>query len=302
MTIINAATPFGFVPSAAGDSAAVYIRRLRERINDIPRLRTEQLTVATGQLVFQVEPKVNDDTFLKVLQPGSIVIGFDVANPPSSGVAIDLDSGMMVFQAQPPVGANTVTVQKRKVQWRDSQLQEALEAGVRALWPALHAPCVDETIQLTTNQWDYALPSVFADPGVKIHEIYVREIPAGTQQFRPLPRWERHGGTTLHLSGSQSYTPGTALRIEYDGPYRSLEELEGRSKNLPILYAAAQLMGFDEPKRLRNDGAGPAAAEQASPYLGKIQAASYFWARFQDELKACARPMGMGRAQATWRR
>lgn len=278
-------------PAAGGVDEETFIYRLRSRLRDFPKVADQQINGVGGTTTrYLCSPPINDDSNLQISVGGALT-PWTTTRPPQAGqVYVDCDSGLLIFGAAPPAGVNNIQVQKMQVRWRNGVLLDALNAGLRATFPLRWQRCIDTSIQLKTLVYDYDLPDVFSDPIIQISSVAVREIPATTERFVPIPGAYRVGSRTLHVPWSQSFSPGSTLRIEYIGPYRSLSELNPQDFELPILYACGQLLAFNEVQRGRMDQQKTATGEDATPPDQQIKSASWFYQRFQDELNRRSTP------------
>lgn len=297
-------TTLGFsTPSAGAMDDVTYIKRLRVLLRDIPKPYDEQASGTGSATKFTVAAPINDDGYFQVLVSSvAIPVVYAMSEITSGNVFVDFDSGMLIFGTAPPSATNNIYIAKTKVQWRDSQLLQALEGGVRALYPRLWRYGVDSTILMAVNQWAYPLPTIFNDDRVQLTGCYVQEIPAATERYRPLRGAYRIGANTIQIPTSQFFSPGASLLIEYMAPYRSLSELDSSLAELPLLYAAAQLLGYNEPRRIRTDQQHTQTGEDASPPGQSTNSGSWFYQRFAQELQRKRRVMRKMPIIGTWQR
>lgn len=291
-------------PQASGQDDLTFLRRFREMLRDQPRFFNETFTgdSATQVMLAQRAP-INDDEFFAVTVGGAPVT-YTSSYPPMAGqVYVDWDTGTLVFATAPPANQpKNVAVTKRVVRWRDGTILTAMLDGVRQAFPDLWTTYVDTTLTVQQDTYDYALPSQFNDPAVRIFSIAVQDIPSTIEPFRKSIAWDRIGTNLLHLYSPNAHTPGSILRVEYGGPYNSLSELQPQAYELPILYAAGSLLGYGEGLRSKLDTMTVQGPEQSLP-PGQQQAAGGWYMQQYDQLRAqLSRPMKLAGFRSTYRR
>lgn len=288
----------------AGVDDNTFVARMRELLDDYPIPADEQFTGNGTATKFQCgKTKINDDKYVQVGIGGvtqNIVNSRDAI--PGGSVYLDYDTGLMIFPAAPPAATNNVTINKSRVRWRDSSILAALYGGLRSLFPDLFKDAVDTSITMATNQWVYPLPSDFWDPRIHIKRVTMQEVPSSTNQPKNFGTFNRIGADQIQVQSSQGFSPGSILGIEYQGPYRSLSELEPQAYDLPLWYAAAQLLGFKEAQRTRIDGQTVASESSANPTGYQQNTGAWFMAQYRQLRQQLARPMSMAKAVSTYER
>ena len=244
--------------SEAGTSDHVFVSRLRELLRDYPVGANEQADGNGLSTNFQMQKvPVNDDDYIMVTVNNALVpLVSQRSAITSSNCWIDFNSGMLVFGTAPTAGVKNIAIQKQRVRWTTSVLLESLQGGLRQIYPVFGKLVVDTSITLQVNQWDYTLPQDFWDPRITITSFAIQEVPSSVNRPVPISGAYRRGLRTISIPTSQRYTPGSTLYLEYKAPYRSLSELEPQAYDLPLWYAAGQLLGFDEARRTRMDTVG----------------------------------------------
>ena len=158
------------------------------------------------------------------------------------------------------------------------------------MFPALYKRATDTSITMQVNQWIYTLPQDFWDPRVQILAAYLQEVPASVNRPVPIPGVFRIGLRDLQVPTSQYYTPGATLWLEYKAPYRSLSELEPQAYDLPLWYAAAQLLGFDEARRTSVDVNSVASGSSANPPQYMQNSGGWYMSQFNALLAKLKAP------------
>jgi hypothetical protein len=269
--------------SESGTSDHVFVQRLRELLRDYPVGANEQAdgNGLSTNLQMQKVP-INDDDYLMVTVNNALVpLVSQRSQIASSNCWMDFNSGMLVFGTAPPVGVKNIAIQKQRVRWTTSVLLQSLQGGLRQIFPVFGKLAADTSITLQVLKWSYPLPQDFLDPRVKIIGVEVQEVPSSVNRFIPISGFRRVGLNDIEIPTSQRYTPGATLRIEYKAPYRSLSELEPQAYDLPLWYAAGQLLGFDEARRTRMDTQTPAAEQQANPPGYLQNSGSWYMTQFR---------------------
>jgi hypothetical protein len=295
----------GIFGSEAGISDHVFVQRLRQLLRDNPISANEQANGNGTSTYFQMQKvPVYDDKYLVVAVDGiQIPLVASRIQVAPGNCWMDTDTGQLVFGTAPDVGAGNIIIQKQRVRWSNSVLLQSLNGGLRQLFPTLFKWAVDTSVTLQVNQWDYTLPNAFWDPRVRILSVSIQEVPSSVNRPVPISGFTQRGLTTIDIPTSQRYTPGATVWIEYTAPYRSLTELEPQAYDLPLWYAAAQLLGFDEARRTRMDTITPTVESSASPPMYQQNAGSWFLTQFKVLLTQLAqRPMRMPRAISSYER
>lgn len=289
--------------SEAGVSDLVFVQRLRELLRDYPVNANEQANGNGTSTTFQLQKvPIYDDKYVSVTVGGSPVTLVGSRDAVSAGNCfIDFNSGMLIFGTAPGVGTNNVTIQHQRVRWSNSVLWESLQGGLRQLFPAIFKRALDTSITLQVNQWLYTLPLDFWDSDVQIISAAIVEVPSSVNRPVPISGVYRMGLRQIQIPTSQRYTPGATLYLEYKAPFRSLSELEPSLYDLPLWYAAGQLLGFDEARRTRMDTQTPAAEASANPPGFQQNTGAWFLTNFQRLLaQKTAPPTRMPRPVSTY--
>jgi hypothetical protein len=289
--------PWG--PESGRDDAG-YIRRLRELLDDFPVRAVEQFSpngVATTARCTKL--KIVADKYLQVASSGvSVPIVLNQDQITSTNCYVDTDTGVITFGTAPAAGTNMLVVYKRSVVYSDTQMLQALYGGLNFLYPKRFREAQDTSISLQTNQWDYTLPDDFTIPDIFIKSVNIREIPASTNRFMPAVKWARIN-QTLRIVNSQAFTPGSTVEVAYTVPYRSLSDVDDIAADVPLYYAAGQLLGFKEAGRTRVDNQTSQAGASANPPGFSQQSAAWFLSRAKQIRDDIQRPIAWGRAKTT---
>jgi len=255
------------VGSEAGSSDWLFAQRLRRLLRDYPVAANEQANGTGSATFFQMQKiPVYDDKYVSVsVNNVNVPIVASRDSIPAASCFMDFDNGVVIFGTAPPTGTSNVTFQKNRVRWSTSVLIESLQGGLRQLFPAIFKRALDTSITMQVNTWQYTLPQDFWDPRVQIISAAIQEVPSSVNRPIPISGFYRLGLDQIEIPRSQRFTPGATLFLEYKAPYRSLSELEPQAYDLPLWYAAGQLLGFDEARRTRSDNLTPAAESAAQP-------------------------------------
>ena len=297
----------GIFGSESGTGDRVFTWRLRQLLRDMPVQANEQASGDGSTTFFQMQKvPIYDDQYTVITVSNiqvPIVRSLDQLGP--TNVYVDFDNGGVWFAQgnAPPAASNNIAIQKNRVRWTDGVMLASLNGGLRQMFPNFFKWAVDTSITLQVNQWDYTLPNAFWDPRVRILSVSIQEVPSSVNRPVPISGFTQRGLNIIDIPTSQRYTPGATVWIEYTAPYRSLSELEPQAHDLPLWYAAAQLLGFDEAKRTRVDTQSPAAEASANPPQYQQNAGSWYMAQFNAMVtKMAMRPMRMPRAISSYER
>jgi hypothetical protein len=300
MTTLVEPGPWG---SEAGTSDRTFVQRLRELLRDYPVPANEQANGNAASVNFQLQKvPIYDDKYVAVTVGG---IGVPLTGSRDSVAAgncfIDYNSGMLIFGTAPATGSSNIAIQHQRVRWSNSVLWESLQGGLRQLFPAIFKRALDTSITMQVNQWLYTLPLDFWDSDVQIISAAIQEVPASVNRPIPISGAYRMGLRQLQVPTSQHFTPGATLYLEYKAPFRSLSELEPSLYDLPLWYAAGQLLGFDEARRTRMDTQTPAAEASANPPGFQQNTGAWYMTMFQKAVaQKTGPPMRMPRPISTW--
>jgi hypothetical protein len=273
-----------------------YLLQVRERLDDWPVPKQIQFTPTGNSTLFKSPAiKMNDDAYFAVTINGVVQQTVSRrADLTSSNAYVDYNTGSVLFGTPPQADPNSVVIQMNQVRWRDSKILSLLYEGLQSLFPKMFREGVYSGIQMAVNTWDYVLPPDFADPGVRVISYGMREIPSTTNRFRPMnTAYVVHGNPPLlRIPPSQYFSPGATLEIRYTAPYRNLSDVDGRATALPILYACAMLLGFEESKRTIAAGQTTTTDTSAQPVQYQQNAGSWYMAQYRALLANLVRPMG----------
>lgn len=280
------------VGSEAGVSDRTFTRRLRQLLRDIPVQANEQANGnGTSTFVQLQKVPVYDDSHCTVfVGTQQIPIVQSLSALSGNNCFLDFDTGSLIFNQAPAAGSNNIVIQHTRVRWTESVLLQSLYGGLRQLFPMLYKRQMDTSITMQVNQWLYTLPQDFWDPRVRIISASIQEVPSSVNRPMRISGFFRMGLQQIQIPTSQRYTPGATLWLEYTAPYRSLSELEPQAYDLPLWYAAGQLLGFDEARRTRVDTQSPAAEQSANPPNYQQNAGAWYMTNFRTLLAQLKEP------------
>lgn len=280
------------VGSEAGVSDRTFTRRLRQLLRDIPVQANEQANGnGTSKFVQLQKVPIYDDSNCQVfVGTAQIPIVQTLTALTSSNCFLDFDTGSLIFGSAPAAGSNNIVINHTRVRWSESVLLQSLYGGLRQLFPVLFKRDLDTSITMQVNQWLYPLPPEFWDPRVRFIAAYIQEVPSSVNRPMRISGFYRMGLQQIQIPTSQRYTPGSTLYLEYTAPYRSLSELEPQAYDLPLWYAAGQLLGFDEARRTRVDTQSPAAEASANPPGYQQNTGAWYMTQFRNLLNQLSAP------------
>lgn len=294
--------------ASAGTSDRVFVRRLREFVEDMPLFAPEQLNAngtSTEYRVTQFPMYDGDPNF-------SITVGgtkqtlkdnrTDLIGAGSGFIVVDWETGWVFWDVAPASGTNNVQFRKSKTRWRDERMLEALYNGLKEMFPKVWQRATDTSITLQVNQWDYTLPQVFRDPRVRVLDVEVQSIPNAYERFHPIQNYRRVGPNIIQFPQSQYYTPGSIVRVSYNAPYESLGDLEPQLEMLPLYYAKGYLLSNRETVRVRFDQSTTTQNESSNPPGISQNSGEYWFRKFYQTLDSLKRPLPMGSVLYTYQK
>jgi hypothetical protein len=126
-------------------------------------------------------------------------------------------------------------------------------------------------------------------------------VPSSVNRPISISGFQRRGLNIIEIPTSQCYTPGATLFVEYTAPYRSLSELEPQLYDLPLWYAAGQLLGFDEARRTVTAVQGVSAEASAGPPGYQQNTGAWYMTQFRQMLATLPPPvMRMPKMRSTY--
>jgi hypothetical protein len=296
-------------PASAGIGSPEFISQVRDELEDAPRFRGTEVASGNGTAtVFQIPNAPVYDGFAYGTPFWVIKVGVTVQtlvtryeDLAAGKVFVDYLTGVVVFGTAPGAGTNNVTFSHASCRWLNRRIERALNDGLNAMFPTVYQ-WQSAVLATAVNKWEYALPSAFFDPRVRILEVEIREIPAATERYRPISMWRRTADNTLMIQGSQAYSPGASVRVQYTAPYSSLGELERQVAELPVLYAKGTLLGGKEAPRSNSDVAAVTGGANANPNGVQRDAGAIYLNQFYKRLGELERAMPMAPPSSTYGR
>lgn len=237
---------------------------------------------------------------------------------------INYDNGEITFTVAPTTG-HAMVVQYTSVIWRNERIIDAINGGVRALYPSCYK-IGQVYIQLRNDVYEYDLTnttdipdaSSFTDQTVpadyvaanarvdlvkaqtRIHFAEYRPYGAN-QVFTPYENFRRT--TPRNIQIDMDPAPNDTLRLTYSCPFTPFTDYTNLSAisdvpdeffELPEWYALATLMDKKEARRSRYDGYSVMQNTNAVPVGTQAQTAEDYLARFYDALsRRSMRPLRM---------
>ncbi len=178
------------------------------------------------------------------------------------------------------------------------EIIDALNAGQAATFPAIYRPIIDTSTTTTDDTYEYTVPNIpsGSTPIPYISTIEIKD--SGETDYRPLRRWDIRRGATPKIVFPSSTTAGGTLRINGYGPFADLTTststidtlYPSTAEDLPVLYAAQQLLASGEARRVRVDTAAIDDREQATRAGASISVSNAILQRFAARLNDAAMP------------
>jgi hypothetical protein len=209
--------------------------------------------------------------------------------PTSTQVLVNYNNGELRF-LNAPANANSLQYSYQYVKWRDQKILDALDAGLRAMFPKVGKTYTDTSIKIQVNKWDYTLPVWLQDPRSRIFNLEIQDPGISIQPFTQVAGgFHRVDLNTIHIPRAQRYSPVAFLRIVGWGPYIQLADLEPQLFHLPVWYALSVLLPKKESYRVRQDTMVPLTQEGGQSPGVLVQTGDYYLKRFETELERLGR-------------
>jgi hypothetical protein len=279
-----------------------WITAVRDGLEDYPEYTLESWTADGTNGV--VGPAANPlKTTKRPINDGSLsvrnnttAVNFTIittGTPTATQVLANLNIGELTFASAPAAG-NQIQISYQAVKWRDQKILDALDGGLRAMFPRVGKVYTDTSINIQVNVWDYTMPIWCQDPRSRILDVSIRDPGILVEPYRQLPGYRRINLTTIRIPLSQRYSPVANLMIVGWGPYLTLGDMEPQLYDLPIWYALSVLLPKKESFRLRQDTAVPLTQEGGQQPTLLTQTGEYYHQRFEAELERLKKVMGPG--------
>jgi hypothetical protein len=279
-----------------------WITAVRDGLEDYPRYKLESwLADGTNGVVGPAAnpvglaaPPVNDGSLS--VRNNTTAVNFSViltGTPDATHVLANLNTGELTF-ASPPAAGNQLQFSYQTVKWRDQKILDALDGGLRAMFPRVGKIYTDTSINIQVNVWDYTMPIWCQDPRSRILDVSIRDPGITVEPYRQLPGYRRINLNTIRIPMAQRYSPVANLMIVGWGPYLTLGDMEPQLYDLPIWYALSVLLPKKESFRLRQDTAVPLTQEGGQQPTLLTQTGEYYAQRFERELERLSKVMGPG--------
>lgn len=293
-------------PPVAADSTGLpdsqWILSLRDALEDYPEYTIETWTAdgtngvvgANAAPVKTAKRPINDGSLtVRDNTAGTNFTVITTGTPSATQVLVNLNTGELTFNTA-PVAGHAMQWTYQAVKWRDQKIEDALYAGLRAMFPRVGKVYTDTSTNIQVNVWDYILPIWAQDPRSRVYNIKVRDPGITVEPYRELRGWTRIDLRTLHIPRSQWYSPTANLQLVGWGPYLSLGDLEPQLYELPRWYALSVLLPWKESFRLRQDTMVPLTQEGGQQPTLLTQTGEYYAQRFERELERLAKLPGPG--------
>ena len=299
--------PAPIPPPVAADSTGLpdsqWITTVRDGLEDYPEYTIDSWTSdGTNGVVGPNAAPLK--TTKRPINDGSLTVRDNTAGtnfsviltgtPSATQVLANLNTGELTFLSA-PAAAHAIQISYQAVKWRDQKIEDALYAGVRALFPRVGKTYTDTSVNIQVNVWDYIMPLWAQDPRSRIFNVEIRDPGITVEPYRQLSGgWYRVNLTTIHIPRAQRYSPTANMRIVGWGPYLTLGDLEPQLYDLPVWYALGVLLPKKESFRIRQDTAVPLTQEGGQQPGLQVQTGEYYMQRFERELERLARLPGPG--------
>jgi hypothetical protein len=143
----------------------------------------------------------------------------------------------------------------------DAEILDGINVGIDACYPTLYKEVLDTSLSVTdATVYEYTIPTMPTGSAV-IDYLSKLELKApGDYAWRETARWEIRRGATPKVKFHEVPAVGTAIRLRGFGPFQHLaigDSLDTQwpqnGDQLPVLYAASQLLASGEAGRVRFD-------------------------------------------------
>ncbi len=279
-----------------------YVSDVRTSLEDYGNLVTDQFSGDATTIVWQLSSA-------PILTNSESVTIAGAAQARTTNYTVNYDNGQITFVSAPAAAA-AVVIQYTKVIWRDERIINAVNAGIREMYPAVYR-IGEAYVLLQTQVWDYDLSlasivppaSSFGDQTLPVEynattarqdllkaqtRIHFYEYhPYGQNQvYTPYEFCRRTTPNMLHIDGDPM--PNDTMRIVYTAPCSTLANLSDVSNvpdeyyMLPIWFALSVLMEKKEARRSRYDGYTAMQGTNAVPPGTQAQTAEDYLMRYRE--------------------
>lgn len=280
-----------------------WITAVRDSLEDYPEYQPETWTAdgTNGVVGPNAAPlklgsrPINDGSL--VVRDNTAAVNYGVitsGTPTSSQVLANLNTGELTFLTPPPA-SDVIQISYQKCKWRDQKIEDALYAGLRAMFPRVGKVYSDTSTTIQVNVYDYTLPVWAQDPRSRVQNIEIRDPGISIEPYRQMVGgFYRVNLTTIHIPRAMFYSPTANLRIIGWGPYLQLGDLEPQLFHLPVWYALSVLLPKKEAFRIRQDTMVPLTQEGGQSPGILTQTGDYYLKRFEAELERLSKVPGPG--------
>lgn len=137
----------------------------------------------------------------------------------------------------------------------DTEILDGINVGLDACYPSIYKQVLDTSLTVTdATVYEYTIPSTL--PYLSMLEL---KSP-GDYAWRETTRWEIRRAATPKIKFHEVPAVGAAIRLRGFGPFAHLaitDSLDAQwptnGEQLPVLYAASQLLASGEAGRVRQD-------------------------------------------------
>lgn len=297
-----APVPAPVAADSTGLPDSQWITSVRDGLEDYPKYSIDSWTsdgtngvVGPNAAPLQTTKQPINDGSLSV-RDNTAGINYTIittGTPTGTQLLANLNTGELTFPSAPASG-HAIQISYQAVKWRDQKIEDALYAGLRAMFPRVGKVYTDTSIFIQVNVWDYIMPIWCQDPRSRIYDISIRDPGITVEPYRQLPGYRRINNTTVRIPDSQWYSPTANLMVVGWGPFLTLGDMEPQLYDLPVWYALSVLLPKRESFRLRQDTMVPLTQEGGQQPTLLTQTGEYYAQRFERELERLKKVMGPG--------
>ena len=211
-------------------------------------------------------------------------------NVPTS-TTVNVGRGHMGTTAASHASSAVLTIQPA---FADQEYLDALNEAIDASFPMLYQRVQDESLTVTTDDWEYTIPNLNGTPIPYISKVWVKTT--GDDVFREKRDWSVIRGATPILVFDRSEA-GT-VRIDGFGPFVSFSttssttsaQWPANADGFLVEYACQRLLTSGEARRVRVETGVRDQRENANRTGSSMSAANALFSRAERLLERCAMP------------
>lgn len=273
-------------------AASTLIQRTRRLLRDWPEGDATTASIAAGGTTLTVA-----DTTIGYFKNEILELDQEAMAVTSiaSGTTLTVRRGMRGTTAASHASGATVLINPS---FSSVEIFDALNDGLDACFPLLYRPVATEYTGLDGSTYEFTLPTM-SGIGVAIPYLYQVEVKvAGDLAFRTEKNWDVVRSEAPFLKFRRAPDSGGTVRLRGYGPFTHMATVAStldtyfpvQAEDVPVLFAASQMLMSGEAGRVRQDTGAIDQREQANRTGSSSAAADRLLQRAYKRLQDGAMP------------